>query len=73
MAYRLSRALCELPASKTGKNETGGRGGTSAEMNLKAAETGGQRQCFSKALFRLRLIEALAEIRRGDGYRLAAG
>ena len=49
------------------------RGGASAEMSSKAVETCRQRQCFSKASSGTRLVEALAEIGRGDSYRLAAG
>ena len=47
------------------------RGGALAEMDSKAVETCGQRWCFSKALSGMRLVEALAKIGRGDGYRPA--
>ena len=50
------------------------RGGASAEIKLKAAETAGEGAdhllTFSKALFRVRLNEALARIRRGDSYAI---
>ena len=50
------------------------RGGASAEINSKAAETASEGAdhllTFSKALFRMRLNEAPAGIGRGDGYAI---
>ena len=50
------------------------RGGASAEIKLKAAETAGEGAdhllTFSKALFRTRLNKAPARIGRGDGYTI---
>ena len=50
------------------------RGGALAEIKLKAAETAGEGAdhllTFSKALLRMRLNEAPARIRRGDGYAI---
>ena len=50
------------------------RGGASAKIKLKAVETAGEGAdhllTVSKALFRARLNEAPAGIRRGDGYAI---
>ena len=64
-------ASFQLP--RRAKTRWADRGSASAEMKSKAAETGRQRWCFSKASFRTRPIKAPAEIGRGDGYWLAAG
>ena len=48
MAYRLSRALCKLLASKAGRTRQVDRGSASAEMYLKANETAIQRRCFGR-------------------------
>ena len=66
--------LCELPASKTGKDEMGGQRWCFGRDKSKATETAseevGDLLTFSKALFRMRLNGAPSGIGRGDGYSI---